>query len=53
VTCRTTLFRPKVEPIPTGLPSLPQVAYVGKAGRAPHPAIAKLFELMRTAALEL
>ncbi|MBI1682796.1 LysR substrate-binding domain-containing protein [Caulobacter hibisci] len=54
VTCRTSLFRPDAQPIADGaLPSLPKVAYVRRTGTAPHPSIAKLSELIHTAALEL
>ncbi len=54
VTCRTSLFRPEAQPIADGaLPSLPKVAYVRRTGPAPHPSIAKLSELIHTAALEL
>ena len=53
VTCRTTLFRPRVAPIAAGLPVVPQVAYVRRVGPAPHPSIAKLSDLMHQAALEL
>ena len=53
VTCRTALFRPRTAPIETGLPAMPQVAYVRRVGTAPHPSIAKLSELIHAAALEL
>jgi DNA-binding transcriptional LysR family regulator len=53
VTCRTALFRPRSAPIETGLPAMPQVAYVRRVGPAPHPSIAKLSDLMHAAALEL
>jgi DNA-binding transcriptional LysR family regulator len=53
VTCRTALFRPRAAPIETGLPAMPQVAYVRRVGSAPHPWIAKLSELIHQAALEL
>jgi hypothetical protein len=35
------------------LPPLPQVAYVRHVRSNPHPAIARLADLLRTAALEL
>jgi DNA-binding transcriptional LysR family regulator len=53
VTCRTALFRPLTTPIEAGLPATPQVAYVLRAGPAPHPSIARLSDLMHAAALEL
>lgn len=53
VTCRTALFRPLTTPIETGLPRVPQVAYVRRVGPAPHPSIARLSDLMHAAALEL
>ena len=53
VTCRTVLFRPNTPPIEAGLPAMPQVAYVSRVGTSPHPAIAKLSELIHAAALEL
>jgi DNA-binding transcriptional LysR family regulator len=53
VTCRTVLFRPNSAPIEAGLPAVPQVAYVRRVGTSPHPAIAKLSELIHAAALEL
>lgn len=53
VTCRTALFRPHTPPIESGLPTVPQVAYVRRVGAAPHPSIAKLSELIHAAALEL
>jgi DNA-binding transcriptional LysR family regulator len=53
VTCRTALFRPNRATIFEGLPDMPNVAYVRRVGTAPHPAIAKLSELIHAAALEL
>ncbi|MBO9546306.1 MAG: LysR family transcriptional regulator [Caulobacter sp.] len=54
VTCRTSLFLPERAPLTTNrLPSLPEVAYVQRTNDTPHASIAKLAQLIHTAALEL
>jgi len=53
VTCRTALFLPNHAPLDSSiLPALPEVAYVRKASASPHASIAKLSQLIHTAALE-
>lgn len=54
VTCRTALFLPGSPRLESdSLPALPEVAYVCRSGPSPHASIAKLSQLIHTAAVEL
>ena len=53
ITCRTTHVMDSVISASKALPPLPQVAYVRHVRSNPHPAVGRLADLLRTAALEL
>jgi DNA-binding transcriptional LysR family regulator len=55
VTCRATTVLGRVIPSPeaAGLPPLPRVAYAAHARSDPHPTLARLSEMIRSAVLEL
>ena len=53
ITCRTTHVMDNKIGASKALPPLPQVAYVRHVRSNPHPAIARLADLLRAAALEL
>ena len=55
VTCRATTVLGRVIPSPeaAGLPPLPRVAYAAHARPDPHPTLARLSEMIRSAVLEL
>jgi DNA-binding transcriptional LysR family regulator len=53
LTCRTTHFIEHAIGAEGGLPALPDVAYIRHIRSHPHPTIARLGELVLTAALEL
>jgi DNA-binding transcriptional LysR family regulator len=55
VTCRATTVLGRVIPSPEthGLPALPRVAYAAHGRADPHPTLARLSEMIRSAVLEL
>jgi DNA-binding transcriptional LysR family regulator len=53
VSCRTTAFSQKRLPPDAGLPALPPVAFVSHTRASPHPAIARLAEMLRASVLDL
>jgi DNA-binding transcriptional LysR family regulator len=53
ITCRTTHFIDEIIPPKEDLPALPDVAYICHVRNNPHPTIARLGDLVLTAALEL